>query len=189
VDIKSKNQEGKTDMKRMKKLNAVLLVFMMLFTVAASTAEADAASVRLNKKSVTLETGQSAKLKVKGSKRTVKWKSSNKKIVKVTKKGKVTAKKAGKATITAKVGKKKLKCKVTVVAPQPAPAPASHAPAPAAPVAANTDPALAGILAELRSLKSAMQAGNLAAAQQPQNTQPSADDLLTAMVIPPQRKE
>jgi hypothetical protein len=34
-----------------------------------------------------------------------------------------------------------------------------------------------------------MQAGNLAAAQQPQNTQPSADDLLTAMVIPPQRKE
>lgn len=74
-------------------------------------------------------------------------------------------------------------------APQPATAPASPAPAPAAPVAANTDPALAGILAELRSLKSAMQAGNLAAAQQPQNTQPSADDLLTAMVIPPQRKE
>ena len=74
-------------------------------------------------------------------------------------------------------------------APQPAPAPASPAPATAAPVAANTDPALAGILAELRSLKSAMQAGNLAAAQQPQNTAPSADDLLTAMVIPPQRKE
>ena len=74
-------------------------------------------------------------------------------------------------------------------APQPATAPVSPAPAPAAPVAANTDPALAGILAELRSLKSAMQAGNLAAAQQPQNTQPSADDLLTAMVIPPQRKE
>ena len=74
-------------------------------------------------------------------------------------------------------------------APQPAPAPATPAPAPAAPVAANTDPALAGILEELKSLKSAMQAGNLAAAQQPQNTAPSADDLLTAMVIPPQRKE
>ena len=74
-------------------------------------------------------------------------------------------------------------------APQPAPAPATPAPAPAAPVAANTDPALAGILAELKSLKTAMQAGNLAAAQQPQNTAPSADDLLTAMVIPPQRKE
>lgn len=74
-------------------------------------------------------------------------------------------------------------------APQPAPAPATPAPAPAAPVAANTDPALAGILAELKSLKSAMQAGNLAAAQQPQNTAPSADELLTAMVIPPQRKE
>lgn len=74
-------------------------------------------------------------------------------------------------------------------APQPAQAPETPAPAPAAPVAANTDPALAGILAELKSLKSAMQAGNLAAAQQPQNTAPSADDLLTAMVIPPQRKE
>ena len=74
-------------------------------------------------------------------------------------------------------------------APQPAPAPAAPAPAPAAPVAANTDPALAGILAELKSLKSAMQAGNLAAAQQPQNSTPSADELLTAMVIPPQRKE
>lgn len=74
-------------------------------------------------------------------------------------------------------------------APQPEPAPATPAPAPAAPVAANTDPALAGILAELKSLKSAMQAGNLAAAQQPQNTTPSADELLTAMVIPPQRKE
>ena len=76
-----------------------------------------------------------------------------------------------------------------IPAPQPVPAPATPAPAPAAPVAANTDPALAGILAELRSLKSAMQAGNLAAAQQPQITTPSADDLLTAMVIPPQRKE
>ena len=74
-------------------------------------------------------------------------------------------------------------------APQPVPAPAIPAPAPAAPVAANTDPALAGILAELKSLKSAMQAGNLAAAQQPQNSSPSADELLTAMVIPPKRKE
>lgn len=40
--------------------------------------------------------------------------SSNKKVAIVTKKGKVKGKKAGKVTITAKVGKKKYKCKVTV---------------------------------------------------------------------------
>ena len=44
------------------------------------------------------------------------WKSANKKIATV-KKGKITAKKAGKTTITAKVGSKTLKCKVTVENP------------------------------------------------------------------------
>lgn len=45
------------------------------------------------------------------------WKSSNPKIASVTSKGKVTAKKKGTATITAKVGKKTYKCKVTVLRP------------------------------------------------------------------------
>ena len=40
------------------------------------------------------------------------WKSSKKKVATVSKKGKVKAKKPGKTTITAKVGKKKYKCKV-----------------------------------------------------------------------------
>lgn len=44
----------------------------------------------------------------------VKWKSSNKKIVTVNKVGYLKAKKIGKATITAKVDGKTLKCKVTV---------------------------------------------------------------------------
>ena len=42
------------------------------------------------------------------------WKSSKKKVATVSKKGKVKAKKPGKTTITAKVGKKKYKCKVVV---------------------------------------------------------------------------
>ena len=40
--------------------------------------------------------------------------SSNKKIATVSSKGVIKAKKKGKATITVKVGKKKVKCKVTV---------------------------------------------------------------------------
>lgn len=45
----------------------------------------------------------------------VSWSSSNKKVAKVSSKGLVTAKKAGTATITAKVGKQSLKCTVHVV--------------------------------------------------------------------------
>ena len=45
----------------------------------------------------------------------VKFKSSNKKIAKVTGKGKIKALKKGKATITATIGKKSFKCKVTVI--------------------------------------------------------------------------
>lgn len=48
------------------------------------------------------------------NKKKVKWSSSNRMVAVVSKKGKVTGKKAGKATITAKIGKKKYKCKVVV---------------------------------------------------------------------------
>lgn len=68
----------------------------------------------INKSKITLEVGNTYKLKVKNTDRSIKWSSSDKSIAKVDSKGKVTAKKAGKATITAKVGNKKLKCKVTV---------------------------------------------------------------------------
>lgn len=73
-----------------------------------------AAKVKLNKSSVSLKIGETVKLKVKNYKKKVKWASSNKKVAKVTAKGVVKAKAAGKTTITAKAGKKKMKCKVTV---------------------------------------------------------------------------
>ena len=53
-------------------------------------------------------------MKVKGTKKKVKWSSNKKTIATVTRKGKVTAKKQGTAVITAKIGKKKYKCKVKV---------------------------------------------------------------------------
>ena len=63
---------------------------------------------------LTLVAGRSETLKVLWGSGTVKWSSSNKKVATVSSKGKVKAVKAGKCTITAKVGSQKLKCKVTV---------------------------------------------------------------------------
>ncbi len=70
-------------------------------------------SLALSKTKVTLEAGKNTTLKLDTNKK-IKWNSSNKNIASVNAKGKVTAKKAGKATITATVGKKKYKCIVTV---------------------------------------------------------------------------
>lgn len=76
-------------------------------------------SVKLNKKKVSMKAGNwillTPTLKPAKSTDTIKWKSSNKKVASVDAYGFVTAKKKGKATITAttKSGKK-VKCKVTV---------------------------------------------------------------------------
>lgn len=70
-------------------------------------------ALSLNKTKVSLTPGQNTVLKLDTSKK-IKWSSSNKKVASVTSKGKVTAKQAGKATITASVGKKKYTCVVTV---------------------------------------------------------------------------
>lgn len=97
---------------------AWVLALMMIFSVFPATQVNAATKPKLSKTKITMTVGQSKKLKVKGiskkrAKR-IKWKSSKKKVVTVTKTGKLKARKAGKATITAKVGKKKLKCKVVV---------------------------------------------------------------------------
>ncbi|MDD6207592.1 MAG: Ig-like domain-containing protein [Clostridiales bacterium] len=74
--------------------------------------------VKLNKKSVSIEAGDSYMLKLGNvSGKNVKWKSSKKSVATV-KNGKVTAKKVGKATIIATYKKKTYKCKVTVVESQ-----------------------------------------------------------------------
>ncbi len=55
-------------------------------------------------------------LKLTGVKGKVKWLTSNKKVATVSSKGVVKAVKAGTVKITAKVGKKKYTCKITVKA-------------------------------------------------------------------------
>lgn len=73
-----------------------------------------AAKVHLNKKQVTLWVGESVQLKLKNNRKKIKWTSDDTTVVTVTKKGKLKAQKEGKATITAKVGKKKYRCECRV---------------------------------------------------------------------------
>lgn len=91
------------------------MVTMMMVVFAAMllmVAPVQAASKTKTTK-VTLKAGQSKTLRVKTAGK-VKWSSSNKAIVTVNKKGKIVARHAGKAKITAKYGKKKAVCVVTV---------------------------------------------------------------------------
>ena len=95
---------------------ALILCFALTLSMLVSPEQSAAkkAKLKLNKKKVTLYVGKSVQLKVKGTKKKAKWKSSSKKTASVSSKGKVSAKKKGTARITAKVGKKKLVCRVTV---------------------------------------------------------------------------
>lgn len=99
---------------QMKRIVAVMLSIMMVFTLVPLSSVNAASKAKLNKKSATIYVGKTVQLKVNNNKKKVKWSTSNKKIAIVNKKGKVTGKKAGKVTITAKIGKKKYNCKVTV---------------------------------------------------------------------------
>ena len=101
--------------KKILSLITVILIFSLFVPqVPNNPTEVYAATIKLNKKNVTLAEGKTVKLKVSGTKQKISWKSSNKKVATVSNNGKVTAKKTGSAIITAKIGKKKLKCKITV---------------------------------------------------------------------------
>ena len=102
-----------------KKLLAWMLAASMVFSFSMPT-QAAKKKPALSKKKAVITVGKTLTLKVKNiSKKTkVTWKSKKKKIATVSKKGKVKAKKAGTAKITASFryqGKKYVKtCKVTV---------------------------------------------------------------------------
>jgi hypothetical protein len=101
----------------MKKKRCMIMVLFILMAILALPLSANAAAkVKLNKAKLTLTVGKKYQLKLQNNKKKVKWSSSKKSVATVTQKGKVTAKKKGTAIITAKVGAKKYKCKVTVKA-------------------------------------------------------------------------
>lgn len=78
---------------------------------------AEKKTVKLNVTKKMLTVGKTLQLKVTGTTKKITWSSSKKSVATVSKSGKVTAKAAGTATITAKVDNKKYTCKVTVKVP------------------------------------------------------------------------
>lgn len=98
------------------KRSSVALALLVMFALTIIIIPAYAASTKpsLSKTKLTLYAGRSYTLKAEGFSGNVTWKTSDKKIATVSNKGKVTAKKAGTVTITAKCGKQKKTCKVTV---------------------------------------------------------------------------
>lgn len=95
-----------------------VLMFVMVFTTIVPM-NAEAASVKISKKSVAIYSGDSVSLIMTGTgSKKVTWKTSNKKVATISsssgKSVKVTGKAKGTATIQAKVGSKTYSCKVTV---------------------------------------------------------------------------
>lgn len=100
-------------------LLSFILTLAMVMGLSVPSANA-AKAVKLNTKKATITVGKTKKIKVKNTKKKAKWSiKKGKKYIKLTKKKKnsvtVKAKKKGKAVVQAKIGKKKLTCKITVV--------------------------------------------------------------------------
>ena len=106
----------------MKKFLSTALLFALIASLMPSSMVEASKKVKLNKTKLVLKEGKTYVLKLKNNKKKVKWSSSKKAVATVNAKGKVKAKKAGSAKITAKVKKKKYICKVTVQAKKSTPA-------------------------------------------------------------------
>ncbi|MDF2907143.1 MAG: hypothetical protein K0R34_2464 [Herbinix sp.] len=95
----------------MKKLLSLLLTLTLLFTVLP--VQAVDAATKLNKSKLTLDVGDTYKLKLSGVSSNITWSSSNKSVATVSK-GKIEAISGGTAVIIAKHSGKQYKCSVTV---------------------------------------------------------------------------
>ena len=117
-------QQRRLDMKAkiMKVSKLSIMTLMMILAVGMmSEAEVEAAP-KLNKKKVTIAVGKTYTLKTSGTNRKATWKTNKKSVARISKKKRnqvrITAVKAGKAVVSAKIGKKTYKCTVTVVNPK-----------------------------------------------------------------------
>ena len=98
----------------LKSVLGIVMIAILITTLSPNYTFA-AKKVKLNKTNVTLNVGQTKTLKLQNNKEQIKWSSNKKEVAIVTQKGKVTAKNEGIAIITDKVGKRKYKCKITVI--------------------------------------------------------------------------
>lgn len=108
----------------MKRFKRLLFLVTLIFALAApasipviSSTQIVSAAVKINSSKATLVKGKTKQLKIQGTSKKVVWTSSKKSVATVNSKGKVTAKKAGTAIISAKVKGKTYKCKITVKNP------------------------------------------------------------------------
>ena len=95
---------------------AICMILMIAVIVPTAAVKASAADLQISKTSANVPIGYSVTVKVTGSSN-VKWSSDNESVAAVKADGasaKITGKKTGSATISAKVGSTTLKCKVTV---------------------------------------------------------------------------
>ena len=107
-----------------KTMSYVMTAALLLgVSMPSSPAAAKEKAPKLSTKKVSISVGQKKTIKLKNGKKAVWSIKSGKKVVSLSKKKKtsvvVKGKKAGKAVVLAKVGKKKLTCKVTVKAKKP----------------------------------------------------------------------
>lgn len=95
---------------------AICMILMIAVIIPLTAVNASAANPKLSKTSVNVPIDYSVTVKVTGASN-VKWSSDNESVAAVKADGasaKITGKKTGSATISAKVGSTTLKCKVTV---------------------------------------------------------------------------
>lgn len=100
-------------MKRGKKIALALVCCLLLTSLLPYTGQA-ATNIRLNKTTVTVKTGKTVKLSVKGTNKKVTWTSKNKKVATVNSKGVVKGITPGITKVIAKVAGKSYTCKVNV---------------------------------------------------------------------------
>jgi len=91
-----------------------VMLFVGIFNMNMTSIHSEAAGISLNYTKVTLDKGQQIQLQMKGTSKKVKWASSNKAVATVGSTGLVTAKKSGRATITARMGRKNYRCRISV---------------------------------------------------------------------------
>lgn len=121
-NIEQTGSESEEEEMKRKLFFAVFAILLCMTTVFFPEndilAEAKEKKIRLNHTSITVKNGKSVQLKLLGTSkkklRSVKWSSTNEYNASVNRNGKVTGKRLGSVTITAKVGKKKYRCKVKV---------------------------------------------------------------------------
>lgn len=100
-------------MKRIRKTVGLVLVLLAMFAFGI-TAQA---KTGLSKKKLTVKCGKTATIELKGASGGIRWSTSKSKVASIKARGnkvEIFGLKAGKAKITAKVGKKKYVCKVSV---------------------------------------------------------------------------